>query len=252
MDYTPGNTSFCLMLGAAAGNSSLAELSKCWACEEQLRFSDQLLENLSSSTNCTECLENVCSNFVAKQNWNRSQSMVLVAAFMGVLMLLGIPGNMIVLVVYYFKQNKTTANKFMMALASIDLHACLVIHPYIISKLFSFYSPITLVCKVFEYLIYVSQASQGLTLIAVAVDRYYAVMKPLAFGYADKAAYMIPICFGVGAAGVYPLYFSMARRQCGCMTSKRKPTSEPMSAITQMSMMAPETSSFTSSAHWSY
>ena len=121
----------------------------------------------------------------------REQSWPLVA-FMICLMVLGIPGNGIVIWVYNYKKSKSIANHFMLSLAWVDFCACLIIHPYIIYKYFTFYTANVVVCKILEYLIHSMLAVQIAILVSVAVDRYYAVCKPLRFiYYYNRAVVMV-------------------------------------------------------------
>ena len=73
-----------------------------------------------------------------------------VSVFMIILMLIGLFDNAIVMFVYWFKRNKTIANYFMAILGLVDFLSCLLIHPYVIYKLFHFYNPSVVVCKLFE------------------------------------------------------------------------------------------------------
>ncbi|XP_053396685.1 G-protein coupled receptor 135-like [Mercenaria mercenaria] len=113
--------------------------------------------------------------------------MIPVEIMMCLFMIAGTLGNVLVLVVYSYRRHKTTANIFIMYLAGIDLTACVVLHPYIIFKLFNNYDQTwTGVCKCFEYFIHCSLTLSGFMLFLVAVDRYLAICRPVKFLLFDK------------------------------------------------------------------
>lgn len=114
-------------------------------------------------------------------NRQHFQVMVPVVSFMVLLMVIGALGNITVLIVYTFKKHKPAATMFMIALASVDLFSCLVIHPYVILKMTLMFSPINGLCRVFEYLIHTNLSIQLCILLSMAIDRFYAVWKPLKF-----------------------------------------------------------------------
>lgn len=119
---------------------------------------------------------------------------------MSVLMTVGIPGNTLVIVVYTCKKNKSPANIYMIALASLDLFACVVIHPYIIWRIFNgYYKPHETICKIFEYFIHHIMGTQGLVLFAISVDRYICAKYPMQFVNAiTRTKYFISAAFIVG------------------------------------------------------
>ena len=122
-------------------------------------------------------------------------------------MVVGIVGNTAVFIVYIHRNHRTTANIFIMYLAGTDLMACGVIHPYVIYKLFHNYSQTwTGACKIFEFAIHASLSISGLTLLALAIDRYLAICRPVKFLDFHKHIYKIILAtFTVGIVGSTPL-----------------------------------------------
>ncbi|XP_013411742.1 uncharacterized protein LOC106174629 [Lingula anatina] len=127
--------------------------------------------------------------------------------FMVALIIIGTGGNMIVVFVFSLKRKKSTANYYQFILAILDLFACVFLHPYLISKLFNMDNQTNVVlCKIFEFLIHASLLSEGLVLVAVAVDRYYAVCQPLKFVNAfDRTKGMLIAAVAVGVLFSIPL-----------------------------------------------
>ncbi|XP_060552853.1 muscarinic acetylcholine receptor M3-like [Ruditapes philippinarum] len=95
-------------------------------------------------------------------------------------MLLGIVGNVHVLLVYLFRMKKATSHRiFIIALAILDLTSCLVSMPFIIADMFlrlTFNSSIT--CRIFRFLLYFFAGSSGFVLLPIAIDRYLKTCRP--------------------------------------------------------------------------
>lgn len=144
---------------------------------------------------------------VHRLNEEFTDLMFPVVILMICLLTVGIAGNSVVLVVYINRNNRTTANIFIMYLAGIDLMACAVIHPYVIYKLFNNYGQTwTVACKIFEFTVHASLAVSGLTLLAVAIDRYLAICRPVKFLHFYKHIYKIVLAtFATGIIGSTPL-----------------------------------------------
>ena len=163
--------------------------------------SKQLPEcSLSSNVSCWNAE-------VARLNQEFARLMVPVEVLMVTLMVVGILDNAVVLIVYIHRNNRTTANIFIMYLAGIDLTACSVIHPYIIYKLFNNYDQTWVAaCKIFEFILHANLGISGLTLLIIAVDRFLAICKPVKFLNFHKDIYkFILATFTFGVVGSLPL-----------------------------------------------
>ena len=158
----------------------------------------------------------VCSLETNASCWNTevhrlndefSNMMSSVVVLMVALMVIGFTGNTIVLLVYGHRPTRTTAQIFIMYLASTDLLACIMIHPYVIYKLFNNYNQTwTAVCKVFEFTIHASLTISGVSLLAIATDRYLAICRPIKFLDFHKQIYKIIFAtFAFGTLGSIPL-----------------------------------------------
>ena len=157
---------------------------------------------------CSPTSNTSCWDEEAKRlNEEFSNLMMPVVALMFVLMIIGIFGNTVVLIVYLHRNHRTTANIFIMYLAGTDLMACVAIHPYVIYKLFRNYDQTwTGACKMFEFAIHASLAISGLTLLAIAIDRYLAICRPVKFLDFHKHIYKFIIAsFTLGILGSTPL-----------------------------------------------
>ena len=157
------------------------------------------------------CQASVALLQLVDQSYASQQTISIIA--MALFMVLGLCGNICVLLVYVPKQKKQMPNYIMMVLAGLDLFACSVVHPYIIYKLLTFNSPQEILCRLFEYFIHATMATQTLLLTSVSVSRYLAVCRPLAFPHAfPRLVKMITASFIFGLGGSIPVGEFYGRR----------------------------------------
>lgn len=101
-----------------------------------------------------------------------------VIIFMSLLMLVGIFGNLMVLIVYLRKRLKCSSDYFILNLAFLDLLTCLIGVPVEIADLwdpYMFYAPAA--CKLLRTVESFSNMGSTLTLMAIAIDRYKRICK---------------------------------------------------------------------------
>ncbi|XP_046572646.1 cholecystokinin receptor type A-like [Haliotis rubra] len=92
----------------------------------------------------------------------------------GVLSVVGIAGNIPVLIVYFRRKDKKTSNTFIKILSVIDLLVCVFIMPYtLVYELHVVYSDVF--CRLFEFMRHFAIISSNVTLVAIAAERYFAV-----------------------------------------------------------------------------
>ncbi|XP_054287823.1 QRFP-like peptide receptor [Macrosteles quadrilineatus] len=103
----------------------------------------------------------------------------------GTTFLLGVVGNtLIVFTICRYRRMKSTTNVFLASLASADLLLLLICIPVKIAKLFSYtWTMGILLCKVVHYMQNVSAICSVLTLTAISVERYYAIVHPMKAKY---------------------------------------------------------------------
>lgn len=137
--------------------------------------------------------------------YNKRMTMVHVPAivFSGLLMVFGVAGNGLVVYAYGFRFKKTSANVYILWLAVCDMFCCCVVIPFeIYHSVFLVYSrtSVRVTCKIFRFLSYTSYAIQGLTLICIAVDRYFKICKSM------KMASRNPVYSLVAIIAIVPLF----------------------------------------------
>ncbi|XP_061174673.1 cholecystokinin receptor-like [Saccostrea echinata] len=100
--------------------------------------------------------------------------------YLGILMLLGVPGNLTVLFVYLFKFDSSTHRTFIVALAIIDLVGSVVCMPFEIIEMnfqYTFYA--VGACKFFRFNNTVVALTSVFLIIGLSFDRYRRVCRPL-------------------------------------------------------------------------
>lgn len=97
-----------------------------------------------------------------------------------ILLVIGIPGNATVFYIYFTRWKRSSTRVFIIALAIFDLVNCLLTFPF---ELATMLNPFTydngIACKVFRFATYTCNAGGALLLIAIAIDRYQRICKPL-------------------------------------------------------------------------
>ncbi|CAH1799388.1 unnamed protein product [Owenia fusiformis] len=151
--------------------------------EQSLETTTQLtMENSTSLPNMK--YEEGLINLVLNNSY--SEEAFVIKLFMFITMIVGGIGNLIVLVVYYMKTKKSIANYFMWILSGVDCFSCVILHPYVIAKLYMKFTQTSLICKIFDFMIHWNLSLQVNLLAAISIDRYYAVCHPLKFAGAFK------------------------------------------------------------------
>ncbi|XP_046581546.1 probable G-protein coupled receptor No9 [Haliotis rubra] len=100
--------------------------------------------------------------------------------YVGLIIVTGTVGNIVVCYVYGYRLRLTVTKQFMLVLAVLDLANCLICAPTemaVMFKIVSFNAPVW--CKVSRFLTYTLNGSTSLILLAIAVDRYCKVCRPL-------------------------------------------------------------------------
>ncbi|XP_052768171.1 muscarinic acetylcholine receptor M4-like [Mya arenaria] len=112
-----------------------------------------------------------------------------------VLMVIGTPGNAIVLYVYFFKWRKSTSRMFILFLTSLDLVNCITTLPIEIFMMrYSVMLDRPWLCKISRFSTYTMNSSSAAILVVIAVDRYRRICRPHGPQFSAKASKYISIC----------------------------------------------------------
>lgn len=143
-------------------------------------------------TNMTVNVSDVSAN-KSLQDYNDEEALRRLAPmiYLGLLMLVGVPGNLLVLIVYPRRFPRNTHRTFIVGLAMADILACLVTLPFEIIEMrhqYTFYNE--WVCKVFRSCNNVFALSSIIILMGLSADRYRRVCKPLKVQMTSRHAKM--------------------------------------------------------------
>ncbi|XP_041361665.1 D(2) dopamine receptor-like [Gigantopelta aegis] len=107
-------------------------------------------------------------------------TMIPAITYIAVLMLVGLAGNCLVLAVYVKKFRPSTTRVFVVSLAIFDLTTCAVSLPgEILDMRFTHTFDYSVLCKFLRFNNSFTVIASGFTLIAVAIDRYRKICRPL-------------------------------------------------------------------------
>jgi hypothetical protein len=112
-------------------------------------------------------------------NDERSELLTPVIAFLCLLMVFGILGNLLVLYVYEFRFKRSSSRTFILCLALLDFVACVIGMPYHIYDMyhtFTYYEEGS--CKGLSYILGVTVTASSIVLTLIAIDRYRKICQP--------------------------------------------------------------------------
>ncbi|XP_066303371.1 probable G-protein coupled receptor No9 [Branchiostoma lanceolatum] len=130
----------------------------------------------NSTFECT-----VCQDPASWFNQQQSQIYLPSLVFLPIFACIGTVGNVAVAVVYV-KKKKTSASVYILALAAVDLVTCALLIPLDITASVLQYSyPSDFLCRLTPFLTHTLSMYSVVLLLSIAVERYLAVHRPIAF-----------------------------------------------------------------------
>ncbi|XP_050403605.1 cholecystokinin receptor [Patella vulgata] len=151
-------------------------------------------DNSTNSNNKMEYLEEL-SRKTALEQWP-------VISYIGILMIVGLVGNLLVLYVHLFKFKRSSTRTFVVSLACFDVLSCAIAMPgEILDIRFGFDYPSAVCCKLLRSITSFCSISSGFTLMAVSYDRYRRICNPLKRQMGHKKASMM--VFVASAASLF-------------------------------------------------
>ena len=126
-------------------------------------------------------------------------NMIPAITYIAILMLIGLVGNCLVLAVYVMKFRPSTTRVFIVSLAIFDLTTCALSLPgEILDMRFTHTFDYPVLCKFLRFNNSFTVIASGFTLIAVAIDRYRKICRPLQKQISIRTArIMVTIATGV-------------------------------------------------------
>lgn len=114
-----------------------------------------------------------------KINFQQFQSQLPATIYTTILMMVGTPGNIVVLYVYFFKWRKSTSRMFILFLTALDLVNCVTTLPMEIFVMrYSVMLDRPWLCKISRFSTYTMNSSSAAILVAIAVDRFKRICRP--------------------------------------------------------------------------
>ncbi|XP_059165268.1 D(2) dopamine receptor-like [Physella acuta] len=112
-------------------------------------------------------------------NDERAQQLIPAMVVLGVLMVIGIPGNALVVYVFCFKMKTGTQNILIVCLAVFDLLSCCLSIPNEIADMrFFFMFDSVAACKIMRFINTFCAIGSIFTLLVIAVDRFRKICRP--------------------------------------------------------------------------
>ncbi|KAL3891641.1 hypothetical protein ACJMK2_003893 [Sinanodonta woodiana] len=115
--------------------------------------------------------------------------------FVGVLMVIGVIGNLHVIYVYAFKLRPCNLRVFILCLGFVDILTCSVGMPFVVYDLthpLMFYA--RFVCKALRFLNYFNSSASALLLMLVSIERYRKICVPMGRQLSERSS---KICCGL-------------------------------------------------------
>ncbi|XP_052818677.1 octopressin receptor-like [Mya arenaria] len=142
----------------------------------------------------------------------KASTLVGSIVYLCILMVVGVVGNIFVLLIFYFRFNPSTHRCFIITLAIYDFFACAVGAPWAIAEsFFAFNYHDVATCKIFRFILYYTCVASSLTLVLIAIERSRKICTPLESQFsipmAKKAIYVVVLVIStISASPALVLY----------------------------------------------
>ena len=110
----------------------------------------------------------------------KASTLAVSIVYLCILLVVGLVGNIFVLIIFYFRFSNSTHRCFILTLAFYDLFACSVGAPFTIVEpffAFTYYDEVS--CKIFRFVLYYTCIASSTTLTLIAVERCRKICTPL-------------------------------------------------------------------------
>lgn len=115
--------------------------------------------------------------------------------FICVLLVVGLPGNILALVIYHKKVKRAVAKNFLITMCICDTLSCAVVMPVELDIMRNFFEyDEQWLCKGFRFYAYSVSNVSSLTLIAIAVERYRIICNPWKPKFSSELSKRLCVC----------------------------------------------------------
>ena len=182
--------------------------------EIYINFSEPPMENTTLSYNTNFSLTDTTvmsysNKTLQEYNDEEANRRLIPVIYLGLLMLIGIPGNLIVLIVYPSRFPRSTHRMFITGLAVADILVCVVTLPFEITEMrfqYTFYN--SWCCKFFRACNNLFALSSIFILMGLSGDRYRRVCTPLKVQMTSRhATIYIIFCVVLAVIFSWPNFF---------------------------------------------
>ena len=178
-----------------------------------MNFSEPPMENMTLSYTNYSVTDNTIMSYSNKtlQEYNDEEAIrrLIPVIYLGLLMLIGIPGNLIVLIVYLSRFPTSTHRMFITGLAVADILVCVVTLPFEIAEMrlqYTFYN--SWCCKFFRACNTLFSLSSIFILMGLSGDRFRRVCTPLKVQMTSRhATIYIMFCVVLAVIFSWPNFF---------------------------------------------
>lgn len=161
------------------------------------------------SSNISNLISDVIDDYLRRHDDLYAMKYLPVILFLVILMLLGVLGNSLVCYVYIAKFKPSTTRCFIISLAVLDLINCLTSIPFeIIDMRHTYTFGEYKICRLMKLFETINSIASGSVLVAVAVDRFKKICRPLHVQMTTKVANIsISICCSLALILALPAGF---------------------------------------------
>lgn len=114
--------------------------------------------------------------------------------YTSIMMVLGLPGNMVVFYIYFRRWRRSTSRMFILFLAALDMVNCATTLPmeiFVMRYYFMLDQPF--LCKISRYSTYVMNCSSAMILLGIATDRFKRICRPYQRTFSERQSKYICI-----------------------------------------------------------
>lgn len=112
--------------------------------------------------------------------------LVPLVCYLTIILLTGLPGNLLVILVYRQNYHNSNSKMFVIWLAIIDLLNCIILILEIVNVVHQFNFPDEYLCKITIFITLWPTLVSGISLCAISYERYRKVCKPLAWQISNR------------------------------------------------------------------